>query len=136
MFIQNIKTIESNSKLRKAKRKTADGDFSVFLTESEDEQKAINEVYSAPTINSALFLQDVTSQQDITRKNYERGQDILDGLDNYRKAMLGGNLGDLQKVVGQLKASRTKSTDTTLESLIDEIELRAAVEAAKKEAQD
>jgi hypothetical protein len=135
MFVQSIKTIDTASKLKKAKKKTADGDFSVFLSDSEEEQKSVNEVYSTPTLNSMLFLQDVNSQQNIAKKNYERGQDILDGLENYRRAMVTGDKSaDLQKVANQLKERRTKSEDAILENLIDEIELRAAVEAAKRES--
>jgi hypothetical protein len=137
MFVQNIKTIDTASKLKKAKRKTADGDFSVFLSDSEEEQKSVSEVYATPTLNSMLFLQDVNSQQNIAKKNYERGQDILDGLENYRRAMVTGDKSaDLQKVANQLKERRTKSEDANLENLIDEIELRAAVEAAKREASE
>ena len=115
MFVQNIKTVDTASKLKKAKRKTADGDFSVFLSDSEEEQKSVSEVYSTPTLNSMLFLQDVNSQQNIAKRNYERGQDILDGLENYRRAMVTGDKSaDLQKVANQLKERRTKSEDANL----------------------
>jgi hypothetical protein len=137
MFVQSIKVVDNATKLKKAKRKTADGNFSVFLNDSEDDQKSVNEVYSAPSLNSMLFLQDVNSQPNITKNNYERGKDILDGLENYRKAILsGGSSNDLQKIANQLKENRAKSEDLELENLIDEIELRAAVEAAKREVEE
>ncbi len=136
MFVQNIKNIDAATKLKKAKKKPVDGEFSVFLDDTE-ESKSVNEVYSTPTVSSVLFLQDINSQQNITQTNYERGKDLLDGLDNYRKAILSGkDSGDLSKVAEQLKAQRTKSEDSQLESLIDDIELRAAVEAAKRESQE
>ncbi len=136
MFVQNIKNIDVATKLKKAKRKTADGDFSVFLDEAESESKQVNEVYSAPSIHSALFLQDVNSQPNIEKKNYEHGKELLDGLDVYRKAVLTGKeSGELSKVVEQLKTQRNKSENSQLEDLIDEIELRAAVEAAKRESE-
>ncbi len=134
MFVQNIKGLDAANRLKKAKKKAVGSDFSVFLEDEGEEQKQINEVYAAPNINPMIFLQDVGSQQNVVRNNYERGKELLDGLENYRRAILTGkDSEDLQKIANELKSQRTKSNDAALESLIDDIELRAAVEAAKKE---
>lgn len=134
MFVNNTKNIEVNTRPKKAKKSSAKGDFSVFLKDEEEAQSSVNEVVATPSLNSALFLQEVDNDEDVKEKNYERGNDILDDLDNYQKDILKGqnNEQSLKKLSEQIKDERMKSADPMLESLIDEVELRAAVEAAKR----
>lgn len=63
---------------------------------------------------------------------------MLDVLEELRSAMLDGPLShgqliDLQKLLAE---RREPSNDAALEAMIDEIELRAAVELAKIERRD
>ncbi|HEY9219700.1 MAG TPA: flagellar assembly protein FliX, partial [Phenylobacterium sp.] len=64
-----------------------------------------------------------------------RGGRILDVLDQVRIAMLGGELtvGDLERLKRAVRDERDLTEDPALEAVLDEIELRAAVELAKHE---
>ena len=70
------------------------------------------------------------------RRSVRRGQDLLDGLDRLKAALLGGRVavGDLQAIAGRLSERAEESGDPRLDGLMAEIELRAAVELAKLDA--
>jgi hypothetical protein len=138
MFVYNNKAVDFNARPKKVRKSGAKGDFSVFLKDEEDEQAAVNGVISTPTVSSALFLQDVSNQDDIKERSQQRGNKILDSLEDYEKDLLKGKdpKKSLDNLSSQLSSQRLKSNDPMLESLIDEVELRAAVEAAKREQKE
>jgi len=137
MFVSNIKTVSSKPDLKKIKKKNSDVGFSGFLSEAE-EVSATSNVKSAGSLTSAVMLQEISQDEYQKKQNYSRGSDILDDLEKYNKANLamkdqGHQLTD---IAIKLKQAREKSSDPLLESLIDDVELRAAVEAAKKEVEE
>lgn len=69
------------------------------------------------------------------RRSVKRGQDLLDGLDRLKLALLGGRVAthELRMIAGRLGDRAESSGDPRLDGLIAEIELRAAVELAKLE---
>jgi hypothetical protein len=94
----------------------------------------------APTtltgLDAVLLLQAETdTPQERRRRATRRGQDLLDGLDRLKAAILGGRVApqDLRAVASRLAERAGSSGDPRLDGLMAEIELRAAVELAKLE---
>lgn len=63
----------------------------------------------------------------------QRGEKILDSLDDLRLEMLGGRVAPahLAQIMSLVKNQRENSGDSQLEDLLDGIDLRAQVELAK-----
>lgn len=82
-----------------------------------------------------LGVQEVTEEELKRRKAVKKGRFTLDALENLRDAMLVGTLPlstlkQLEKLVAE---ERGTTSDPVLNSILDDIELRAAVEMAKLE---
>ncbi len=86
-------------------------------------------------VEALLALQDVGGPLERKRRAVGRAGRILDALDAIKLALLEGNLslGQLERLRRALRDERALTDDPTLEGLLDEIELRAAVEIAKLE---
>ncbi|MGU3542938.1 flagellar assembly protein FliX [Methylobacterium sp. A52T] len=87
-------------------------------------------------LDAVLLLQaEADTPQERRRRSAQRGQDILDGLDRLKAALLGGRVApqDLRAIAGRLNERAGLSGDPRLDGLMAEIELRAAVELAKLE---
>lgn len=132
MFVSNIKNIESKDRIKRTKKNAnASGNFAAFL-DDVDETEPTTPTAQVANVNSAVFLQDINREDLIRENNYQKANKMLDDLEKYRKSILLGNstaTDTLQKIVGD---ERKKSNDPRLEAILDEIELRAAVEAAKR----
>jgi hypothetical protein len=63
----------------------------------------------------------------------ERGEDVLDQLDDIRLGLLTGAIpvARLERLAQLIRAKREQVDDPRLDQILDEIELRAAVELAK-----
>lgn len=90
------------------------------------------------SIDALLALQEVgdsTSGRSGGRQREQHGQDLLDRLDELRLALLDGRVttGLLRRIHDALALRPPPGSDPRLEALLDEIELRAAVETAKLE---
>lgn len=86
-------------------------------------------------LNPMLSFQEVSDDEVVIRQSIKKGRLALDALDDLRHAMLMGTvpvhqLAQLEKMV---QDERQHSSDPRLNALLDEIELRAAVELAKLE---
>lgn len=84
-------------------------------------------------VDALLALQEVpeaSAGQDPAR---QRGEDLLDLLDQLRLDLLAGSLpgGRLEQLAELLAERREQAEDPQLRAVIEEIELRAAVELAK-----
>lgn len=87
------------------------------------------------SVGSILALQEVGDATEGTARAWARGEDILDGLDDLRLALLSGTLPlhRLQRLGGMVRQARLRTSNPGLNAVLDEIELRAAVELAKFE---
>lgn len=67
------------------------------------------------------------------RRAVRRGSGILDRLEELKLALLSGEAseGSLEKLARTLREERPQDADPTLNGLLDQIDLRAAVELAK-----
>ena len=67
------------------------------------------------------------------RRAVRRGSGILDRLEELKLALLSGEAGEgsLEKLARTLREERPQDADAGLNGLLDQIDLRAAVELAK-----
>jgi hypothetical protein len=87
------------------------------------------------SIDALLALQEVGGPLERRRKAVRRAGVILDVLDEVKLALLDGGVSPeaLERLMGAVKLERGGADDPALQSLLDEIETRAAVELAKLE---
>ena len=97
---------------------------------------APNAPLTAP--GSVLALQEVEDPGDGRRRATERGHDMLDELENLRLAMVEGWLseGALRRLSSMVGSNTYEVDDERLAGVLQDIELRAAVELAKREVDD
>ncbi|CAN7243065.1 flagellar assembly protein FliX [Phenylobacterium sp. LjRoot225] len=95
----------------------------------------VNRASSVMGVDALLALQDVGGPLERKRRAVRRASRILDVLDEVKLALLDGQLsaGQLDRLRRAVRAERDLTEDPMLEGLLDEIELRAAVEVAKLE---
>jgi len=97
-------------------------------------QKAASSVAIAG-VDALLALQSVGGGSGRRAKAIKRGHSMLDILEDMRLDLLAGNLSELnlQKLLKLVQdRSATTSEDNNLANLLDDIELRARVELAKR----
>jgi hypothetical protein len=84
-------------------------------------------------VDALIALQEVDDATSGRKRALARGRDMLDLLDNIRHGLLIGGIsrGKLHDLVRAVKSERQEIDDPKLREVLDEIELRAAVELAK-----
>ena len=89
-------------------------------------------------VGALLALQDIGGPLERRRRAVRRAGRILDVLDALRLGLLDGELrsGDLDLLRRAVRDQREGTDDPGLEAVLDDIELRAAVEVAKLERAD
>ena len=90
---------------------------------------------AAAALTNLLALQEI-SEEDIRRKKIiQRGNNLLDSLEKLRNQLLMGTLSPqlLLDLTRQISMQKQTDADPRINDLIEEIELRAAVELAKLE---
>ena len=87
-------------------------------------------------VDALLALQDVGGPLEGRRRAVRRASHILDVLDEVKLALLDGDLSlaQLDRLRRAVSEQRGLTSDATLDGVLDEIELRAAVEIAKLES--
>ena len=95
----------------------------------------VNRAAGVMGVDALLALQDVGGPLERKRRAVRRAARILDVLDEVKVALLDGNLslGQLDRLRRAIRDERGLTGDPKLEEVLDEIELRAAVEIAKLE---
>lgn len=86
-------------------------------------------------VEALLALQDVGGPLERKRRAVRRAGRILDVLDDIKVGLLEGELSgaDLDRLRRAIRDERDQTEDPKLEAVLDDIELRAAVEMAKLE---
>jgi hypothetical protein len=84
-------------------------------------------------VDALLSLQEVDDAATGRSKGLQRADDLLDRLDEIQMGLLTGGLSreNLQELAWAVRQRRGESVDPRLNELLDQIELRAAVELAK-----
>ncbi len=111
------------------------GQFTDHLVAGEAGAPTGNSNSSTPVsaVDSLLVLQEVPDATSGTSRAKLRAQDLLDQLDEIRHGLLAGALSRqmLDRLSRIARSERQSVGDPRLQELLDEIELRAAVELAK-----
>lgn len=89
-------------------------------------------------LDSVLALQEVADPRHERRRAVRRGHDLLAELEDLRAAMMDGALprATVHHLASLAGSARPAVDDPSLSAVLDEIELRAAVEIAKLEGKD
>lgn len=133
MRIINTPPIRPTDKTGKKKSSSATGaDFEGFLDSTGDSQAAQN---AAPVqgANSFLFLQEVSDEEANRRKALQQGKSAIQALEELHRDLLLGRVPEatLRRLEATVAQKRAVFVEPKLQQLLDEIELRAAVELAK-----
>lgn len=123
----------------KAKNKSGSGMFTL-QTDSTGENAAPKAAVAAhyiSSVDSLIALQGSDDYRGARKAATERADALLDILSDVRLRLLEGALPlhDLQRLKATLQRARANTGDGQLESILNEIELRAQVEMAKLDSQ-
>ena len=121
---------------KKTETKKSDGpSFMSHLSQADNSPNvaSASSVSSLMPVDSLLALQEVENNQSGRSKQLSRGHDIVEQLDKIRIGLLEGSVSEayLKNLDNLINNWRDADSDGDLKELIDEIELRAAVELAK-----
>ena len=116
--------------------RAAGGGFALPSTGSSAPASAAQAATSASGVagvNALMALQGVEDTTERRRRAIRRGSGLLDRLDELKLALLSGEAGEgaLERLGRTLRDERIGDADPGLNSLLDQIDLRAAVELAK-----
>jgi hypothetical protein len=138
MKIQSPTSTRSVGSSRKSsdKPKVNTGEFARALgEEGEDEVTVASASGASPvnTIDALLSVQEISGNQEGSRRAKQRAEELLEKLDALRHGLLAGHLSpdQLDGLVGLVQAERAHTADPGLSETLDEIELLAKVELAK-----
>lgn len=104
-------------------------------TENASPSSGVSRPAGVMGVDALLALQDVGGPLERKRRAVRRAGRILDVLDEVKLALLDGDLSlsQLERLRRAIRDERGLTDDPKLEEVLDEIELRAAVEMAKLE---
>jgi len=115
-------------------KRTGDTKFQDLLNVEEAEDAAPAQgVTSVGGIGTLLLAQETGDALEGRQRNKKRANDMLDKLEMLRIRILEGSVpeSELRALANMVAAERTQMDDPTLAAVLDDIELRAAVELAK-----
>jgi hypothetical protein len=132
----------SASLLKKIRKGGGDSNFGDFLAAATDETESSGNVSTtsplieAGAIHAFLSLQEVSEEETRRQRSLQQGKQSLDVLEQLRREILTGRpssdmIHRMQQQVEQMR--QHAAPDPHLQEIMDEIELRLAVEAAKME---
>jgi len=142
MKITGPRSTSSSTPARKAGGKGR-GDFAVSssgasagATSSVAASGALAGASGVGTVDALLALQGVGDALNAPERAVQRGGALLDALDGLKLALLEGRAlrGQLSMLSGVARRVRDATNDPRLESILDDIEVRTAVEMAKHAA--
>lgn len=143
MKIDGYNNIKSSSGVKKRGSASGLGSISSFedllTTQEAGGASATIEVAASAPVSGLFALQEVEDASVGRKKLIKRGHDILDSLDELRRGLLLGAVPAhvLRSIDQKITAARGEIAagfaDPSLTAILDEIELRAAVELAKLE---
>lgn len=135
MKIDRLSGARTSSKRRSgAASSTGDGGFAKALAGSAPQSQGASSVAPAQTVNALLALQEVGDATEQPSKGRQRAEDILDTLEDLRLSIVLGtvSIGRLEQLAELLAERDDTIEDPKLAEIINEIEIRAAVELAKR----
>jgi hypothetical protein len=119
-------------------RRAAGSDFALPAEGAQPGGGATRVLGASPvgSLDALIALQQVDEAAERRRRAVKRGGRLLDLLDRLKLALLAEGPGDaeLRALAEAVREERAASGDQGLESVLDQIETRAAVELAKRGA--
>lgn len=121
---------------RKGGASAAGESFSVETPQSARAAVATGGASALNSVDALLALQSVGDFREAKKRATERAMSLLDVLDDLKLALLEGGVPRqrLIALMDLLKSRRDETQDPRLEAMLDEVEVRAAVELAKFDA--
>ena len=135
MKIENIGNTASSKSTKKTRKSSGNVSFDSLL-EAQDEEIETSDVVRSrdiANINPLFFLQDISLQGQGKKRSIKNARDILSSLEQLKLDILNGNVNidRLTSIEEILRKNREDVYDEGLSRLLNEIEVRAAVEIAK-----
>lgn len=136
MFIQPLNGYKFTSEVKKTSSKKTNSDFTNMVA---DEASDISDVVADAPVQGAppvsnfdlIMLQEQETQKELRKDNRQKANQMLGYLSKIQRSLIEQQPVDIEDV----KLHRSRSDDDVLEQLVDEIELRAAIENAKLKKQ-
>ena len=133
--VSDVNKIKDTPSTR-VKKSSSGGDFSAYL---KDIMKTAPEAVSGVTsvnVTDAIFAAQMVGdeeEQKLRKKQIERGQTLLEKLEEIRDGLLKGYLSKdrLMNIAQFVHERKMEAQDERLNEIIEEIELRVEVELAK-----
>ena len=128
-----------SSPRRRGKTSETSSNFADFLDVGSADETAhaaqLSDVAGSAAVGNMLVLQEISEEEIERKKLIKKGKNLIDTLDGLRQQLLIGSvpLSTLHQLKQQLSVQKQMTSDPRLLALIDDIELRAAVELAKLE---
>ena len=133
MKIAGTNSIRNNTAVKR--QKTTDPAATSFASElkSNAPAGAVAPASQVGIIDGILALQEVDEDGRGRNPHVERGEEMLDRLDEIRAGLLTGKINprSLEQLLAQVRNKSQTVSDPKLKEILAEIELRAAVELAK-----
>jgi hypothetical protein len=126
----NLGTIQNLQAKSVKGKEDSTSNFKVSNSTSKENAQQV----SGLSITSSLFsIQEIHPDKHQRKKQIQKGHKILDELEGLQKELTLGtpNLKTLQSIQTLINHYKDKTNDSKLQGVLDEIELRAAVEIAK-----
>ena len=133
MKVEGPGPIRPTTLRRGGKRAAAGSDFAGELSATETHAAPVSSTAPLTAVDAVLALQEVPDATGRRRHTIERGATMLDRLEDIRHGLLLGIVPreKLMALLQLVQGRPERSDDPRLAAILDEIELRAAVELAK-----
>ena len=140
MKVTDNRPVSSYSNIKKKAKSAASGssfaDIMAASTASSGSTAESSGVAATAPMDGLLALQEVSEEDYARRETLKQGHNLIQSLEALRQSLLLGAVpySVLRTLEGRLSEQRQMTVDPDLHSIMDDIELRAAVELAKLEA--
>jgi hypothetical protein len=141
MEVNSTGKVDRSSPVRRAAKSAGTSGGSTFSVSSAPEEPHAS-VVAGPgpiaALDSILALQGMDDSTDGRSRGLKHGEQLLDMLDQVRDGLLAGGIprATLNRLAAAVTRRHDQFADPRLQSVLDEIELRAHVELAKLEMLD
>ena len=137
MKITGYGSIDAPNNAGKRTSAAPSGAFANLLSAAEASEASsagvASEVATVGAFGNLLALQEVTEEEVRRKKLVQRGYSLLESLDQLRRRLLIGSVSPqlLMDISRHIATQKQQVTDPRIMEIIEDIELRAAVELAK-----
>lgn len=124
--------------IRRVNKVTGGSDSTFSVTATDTRAAAVSAPGPLTALDSILTLQGMDDSMNQRSKGLQRGEQLLDMLDQVRDGLLAGGIprSTLNRLAVAVGRRHEGFADPKLQNVLDEIELRAHVELAKLEMMD